>query len=196
MAIIFPHTGKAVNGDTKTPAGSRLDYFTRAKENRSSSASITVIGDTVNSYKSRITREIADVDTTSMQSMTVESYLDYISDVRLTTLPHRGSLWDKVLRWAEFFGLQITSYAAVTDSFATGSEEAARHILTFSRSLLMACIPNNSHGNSKGPHTDFDIARSRKRSRTRANIQCFPPSGIVTCFPSSSQITAHTRPID
>lgn len=68
--------------------------------------------------------------------MTIEGFLEYIERQRLTYMPHRGSRWDKVLKWAEFFALQISSYAMAVESFVPDSKVAAKLIWSASRTLL------------------------------------------------------------
>lgn len=47
-----------------------------------------------------------------------------------------GSRWDTVLRWAEFFVLQVSNYSSVVGPFIPESKTAAQLIWTASRSLL------------------------------------------------------------
>ena len=51
-------------------------------------------------------------------------------------MPHRGSRWDKVLKWAEFFALQISGYAKALESFVPDSHTAAKLIWVASQTLL------------------------------------------------------------
>ena len=51
-------------------------------------------------------------------------------------MPHRGSQWDKVLKWAEFFALQISGYASAIESFVPDIQKAAKLIWAASRTLL------------------------------------------------------------
>lgn len=66
----------------------------------------------------------------------MEDFLEFIERERLTHMPHRGSHWDKVLKWAEFFSLQVSGYANTVDSFIADSKLAARLIWTACRALL------------------------------------------------------------
>jgi len=54
--------------------------------------------------------------------------LDYIAAERLRCMPHPGSRYDKVLRWAEFFAAQINSFSHSVSEFVTYSSEAAQLI--------------------------------------------------------------------
>ena len=54
--------------------------------------------------------------------------LDYIAAERLRCMPHPGSRYDKVLRWAEFFAAQISSFSNSVSEFVTYGSEAAQLI--------------------------------------------------------------------
>ena len=72
--------------------------------------------------------------------MTIENFLDFIERQRLTHMPHRGSRWDKVLKWAEFFGLQMAGYAKAVGPFVEGSKDAAKLTLAASCVLLRVML--------------------------------------------------------
>lgn len=76
------------------------------------------------------------VDTALLSSMTIEGFSDYIARERLSSMPHRGSVWDRVLRWAEFYALQIAAYADTIGPFVPESRNAAMQIFTLLQSLL------------------------------------------------------------
>jgi hypothetical protein len=67
---------------------------------------------------------------------TVEEFFDYVAGIRLREMPHHGSRWDKVLKWAEFFAAQVYGYSQEVGQFASYSEQAASIIWAASRSLL------------------------------------------------------------
>lgn len=69
----------------------------------------------------------------------IETFLDYIEHQRLTHMPHRGSVWDKVLKWAEFFALQVSAYEKVAAPYVSETKEAAKLIWIGSRVLLDVC---------------------------------------------------------
>ena len=84
-------------------------------------------------------RFIADldaVDESLIYDMAIEEYFEYIERQRLTYMPHRGSHWDKVLKWAELFGLQISTFANTVEPFVVDSKLAAKLVWTACRSLL------------------------------------------------------------
>jgi hypothetical protein len=41
----------------------------------------------------------------------VEGFFDFVAGIRLQEMPHHGSGWDKVLKWAEFFAAQVFGYS-------------------------------------------------------------------------------------
>ena len=84
----------------------------------------------------KFVNELDDVEDSSIESVAIENVLEYIERQRLIHMPHRGSHWDKVLKWAEFFALQLSRYAAAAEPFASESKAAARLIWTATKSLL------------------------------------------------------------
>jgi hypothetical protein len=71
-----------------------------------------------------------------IDSMTVENFLEQIECDRLTNMPRRGSRWDNVLKWAEFFALQISRYENAVHSFVPDSRHAAKMIWAASCALI------------------------------------------------------------
>ncbi|KAI4179544.1 MAG: hypothetical protein L6R41_007781 [Letrouitia leprolyta] len=114
----------------------------RRSESHSTTASysteqqITVLKETVNATCVRFVADLDDVDDHYIHHTTMEDFLEFIERERLTHMPHRGSHWDKVLKWAEFFSLQVSGYANTVDSFIADSKLAARLIWTACRALL------------------------------------------------------------
>ncbi|CZS81193.1 unnamed protein product [Fusarium graminearum] len=77
-----------------------------------------------------------DYDDEFVNDMDIRSYLQYISDERLIHMPRRGSDWDRVLSTAQFFGLQITTFASKIESFASGAHSSASAALASCQVLL------------------------------------------------------------
>ncbi|KAM0371894.1 hypothetical protein ACHAPY_009841 [Fusarium culmorum] len=77
-----------------------------------------------------------DYDDEFVNEMDIRSYLQYISDERLIHMPRRGSDWDRVLSTAQFFGLQITTFASKIESFASGAHSSASAALASCQVLL------------------------------------------------------------
>lgn len=97
---------------------------------------VTVLQESVTVTRRKILAEFGDVDESYIDDITIEDFLEYIERQRLTHMPHRGSHWDKVLKWAEFFAFQISGYAAAVGPFVPNSKTAAQLIWIASESLL------------------------------------------------------------
>jgi len=54
--------------------------------------------------------------------------LDYIAAERLRCMPHSGSRYDKVLRWAEIYALHIAAFAQNASEAIACSHEATQQI--------------------------------------------------------------------
>ena len=100
---------------------------------------ITVLQETVVSTRGKFSAQFDHVDEHYINNMTIDGFLEYIERQRLTHMPHRGSRWDKVLKWAEFFGLQISGYAKAVEAFVPDSKLAAKLIWAACRTLLEVC---------------------------------------------------------
>jgi hypothetical protein len=110
----------------------------------SSDQQVTILKETVLSTCSRLITDFDNVDESFIHDMSIELFLDYVQRQRLTYMPHRGSHWDKVLKWAEYFALQISGYAQTVEAFVPDSKIAARLIWTACRALLevLSCLRN------------------------------------------------------
>lgn len=71
--------------------------------------------------RTRLIVELDDVDDIFLDETSIESFIDFLNKERLTSMPHRGSRWDRALRSAEYFALQISSYADLIERFTPGS---------------------------------------------------------------------------
>lgn len=65
-----------------------------------------------------------------------ESFLNFVANERLHRMPHRGSRWDKILRWAEYFATQVSTLHESVSSFVPNSAETAQLIWAGCRILL------------------------------------------------------------
>jgi len=54
--------------------------------------------------------------------------LDYIAAERLRCMPHSGSRYDKVLRWAEIYVLHVAAFAQNASETVASSHEATQQI--------------------------------------------------------------------
>ena len=159
------HTNGHVNGDSLTiqkstskenisqtntyreSFSSHTETFSTAKASShthtfTSDQQVTVLRQTVSLTRARLISDLAHVNSHYIDSMTVESFMDYIERERLTHMPRQGSRWDKVLRRAEFFGLQISRYEKVISKFVPESETAAKLIWAACRVLIEVSDPS------------------------------------------------------
>ena len=97
---------------------------------------VTVLVESAIYTRKRLVAVLSHVDEGYIHEMTIDGFLGYIERQRLTHMPHRGSRWDKCLKWAEFFGLQISGYAKVVEGFLPESNLATRLIFAACRTLL------------------------------------------------------------
>ncbi|KAL8964252.1 MAG: hypothetical protein Q9183_004586 [Haloplaca sp. 2 TL-2023] len=110
---------------------SESDTFSSSSEQH-----LTVFRESVTITRRKFVADIDDVSEADIENASVENFLDFIEHQRLTHMPHRGSHWDKVLKWAEFFAVQVSGYAAALESFVPESKTAAQLIWTASMSLV------------------------------------------------------------
>ncbi|CAK7222529.1 hypothetical protein SCUCBS95973_004872 [Sporothrix curviconia] len=80
--------------------------------------------------------KLGDYEVNMLQQADLESYLQNISDERLMHMPRKGSDWDRVLRTAQFFGLQIWRFGEKVGKFAPESRHAAAAALASCQMLL------------------------------------------------------------
>ncbi|OTA87923.1 hypothetical protein M434DRAFT_375183, partial [Hypoxylon sp. CO27-5] len=95
---------------------------TSHSESRSSTRiQVTRTVETTRRVRSKLVRELDDVDDAYLKRIDLQSYLGYIADERIIHMPKRGSQWDQVLKEAEFFGLQIDEFTSAVKDFITDS---------------------------------------------------------------------------
>ncbi|OAA58461.1 nacht domain containing protein [Niveomyces insectorum RCEF 264] len=80
--------------------------------------------------------KLGDYEVNMLHQANLESYLQYIADERLIHMPRKGSDWDRVLRTAQFFGLQIWRFGDKVGKFAPESRQAAASALASCQMLL------------------------------------------------------------
>jgi hypothetical protein len=102
---------------------------------------VTVLRQTVIQTRNKLISEISHVDESFIESMSIESFLEYVEFERLVHMPRRGSRFDKVLKWAEFFALQISGYDQAVHPFVPDSKSAAKMIWAASRILIEVFTP-------------------------------------------------------
>ena len=97
---------------------------------------VEVLRETVISTCTKFIAEFDHFDEDYINTTSIDGFLEFIERQRLTYMPHRGSRWDKVLKWAEFFGLQVSGYAKALESFVPDCQTAAKLIWAASQTLL------------------------------------------------------------
>ena len=87
-------------------------------------------------------KSMAEVGAGVYQSIANKSYvnfLEWIRSERLTTLPHKGSRWDKVLIRALYFTEQLHKFDVAIQGFALDSSAAAAIGYGHAQLLLEVC---------------------------------------------------------
>jgi hypothetical protein len=113
--------GAFINGGSHPEVSSLIISFR--------SRSIQVTGRYQDEFK-RINHD-ALTATTSMKS-----FFDFVANDRLRRMPHKGSRWDKILRWAEYFAAQVSLYHESVGRFVPNSGETAQLLWASCRILL------------------------------------------------------------
>ncbi|KAK0630216.1 hypothetical protein B0T17DRAFT_488060 [Bombardia bombarda] len=80
--------------------------------------------------------KLGDYSESFFETLDLETYLEYISDERLIHMPRRGSDWDRVLKAAQFFGLQLWRLGSSVGQFCSGTEAASITALGSTKILL------------------------------------------------------------
>ena len=130
--------GSETRNSSTTKTQSRVQF--------SKDQQIHVLRETVTFTRGRFIAEFDYVDFHYIDRMTLVDFLEHIERERLTHMPHRGSRWDKVLKWAEFFAIQMSGYEDAVRSFVPDSIEAAKLIWVACRVLLDVSIFLNTEG--------------------------------------------------
>ena len=101
---------------------------------------IAIVKITTRKLRVRVVQELDDVDDSFLEKMTIEAFLEYLTIERLRHMPHRGSRWDEVLKYAEYFSLQISAYGESVGPFVPESRNAA-HLALANCYLLLEVFP-------------------------------------------------------
>ncbi|KAF9874692.1 hypothetical protein CkaCkLH20_07829 [Colletotrichum karsti] len=103
------------SSDVRTMSSSNLRTVSSGQIQSSSSSSsswMRGVSEMAQFVKSKIVRELEDVPKSHFEKIDLETYLEYIGDERLIHMPSKGSQWDRVLKEAEFFGIQLDDFAS------------------------------------------------------------------------------------
>lgn len=67
---------------------------------------------------------------------TIDDLLGFIAAERLRSMPHKGSAWDKVLKWAEGFSKKVDVFCYTIGSFTLARREGEQMVYGCCRTLL------------------------------------------------------------
>ena len=105
---------------------------------------VTILHESIISVRRNFLADLDDVEESTIEGIGMEDVFEYIERQRLTHMPHRGSHWDKVLKWAEFFAVQMSGYAAAVEPFAPEGKAAARLIWIATQNLLSVSLSSST----------------------------------------------------
>jgi hypothetical protein len=94
-------------------------------DNSGGSYKIGFVQDSANQMRKRSMAELGAGVYQSVSDVSYVKFLEWIRAERLTTLPHKGSLWDKVLIRSLYFAEQLHKFDQAIQGFATDSSAAA-----------------------------------------------------------------------
>jgi hypothetical protein len=131
---------------SRAPSGNYS--FMKSFNKRASGVGSYKIGFVQESAVSLRKRSMAELGAGVYQSIGDVSYvkfLEWIRSERLTTLPHKGSRWDKVLIRALYFAEQLHNFEQAVQAFAHDSSSAAAIGYGHAQLLLEVRHPCNWH---------------------------------------------------
>ena len=91
------------------------------------------------SLRKRSFNELGAGVSNNISDVSYVNFLEWIRAERLTTLPHKGSRWDKVLIRALYFAEQLHNFDQAIQGFALDSQAAAAVGYGHARLLLEVC---------------------------------------------------------
>ncbi|MCJ1311567.1 hypothetical protein MMC25_005240 [Agyrium rufum] len=119
---------------------------------RTSSVQLTRVIEKTRTIRERIICELDDVDDHYFEILDIESYLEFIATERLVHMPRKGSPWDRSLKTAEFFGLQLHNFGTAISHFVPEDKYVSNTALAGCRMLLEL-----GHNNAVALKTTFDV---------------------------------------
>ncbi|KAI2602069.1 hypothetical protein GGR54DRAFT_625758 [Hypoxylon sp. NC1633] len=105
------------SSEVKTSNSTVVRTTSHTDSKSSTRIQVTRTIETTKRVRTRLVRELDDVDDAYLKKIDLQSYLGYIADERIIHMPRRGSQWDLVLKEAEFFGLQIDEFTCAVEDF-------------------------------------------------------------------------------
>lgn len=99
----------------------------------SESQFINNVHEAVQSLRARLQAELKGTKEEMLAAgITIESFLGFIGSERLRWMPAKGSRWDKILKWAEYFATSLSLFEEAVETFVASSQEAVE--------LIFACL--------------------------------------------------------
>jgi hypothetical protein len=95
------------------------------RTNGASGYKIGFVQESANSLRKRSMAELGTGIYHSVSNVSYVKFLEWIRAERLTTLPHKGSRWDKVLIRALYFAEQLHKFDQAIQAYAVDSSAAA-----------------------------------------------------------------------
>jgi hypothetical protein len=121
----------AVNGSTET---------TETKTTTTTTTIFHALRETSTTVVVQCKKELgAKAESVLTGTLDVDGLLEFIAAERLRSMPHQGSKWDKVLKWAESFARRVDVFACSISRFTDQSSEAAQLIWGGCKLLLQVC---------------------------------------------------------
>jgi hypothetical protein len=111
-----------------------------------------LVQDSAASLRKRSAAELGAGVYQSIGNVSYVAFLEWIRSERLTTLPHKGSRWDKVLIRALYFAEQLHKFELAVRPFAQDSSSAA--IIGYGHAQLLLEL---SHHNSEALDKAFSV---------------------------------------
>lgn len=105
-----------------------------------------IVTDAVTMYRAKLLTALKGTKEEKLAAgVSSESLFAFIADERLRRMPHRGSRWDKILKWAEDFAKKLSLFEVTDNNFIPSSKEAVELILASLQLLLMVGL-SELHG--------------------------------------------------
>jgi hypothetical protein len=149
-SILSPPQSPKVNFQSKnrlssyTSSRAPSNNFSTMKTNKRASSGgsykIGFVQESANQLKKRSMAELGAGVYQSVSDVSYVKFLEWIRAERLTTLPHKGSRWDKVLIRSLYFAEQLHKFDQAIQSFALDSSAAAAIGYGHAQLLLEVCI--------------------------------------------------------
>jgi hypothetical protein len=125
----------------------------RAQKSKSRSRNITpstasqqdqilIVQDVFSSLETKLREELkSSKDEWLADGMSIETFLGYIGGERLRRMPPRGSRWDKILKWAEYFASSLSFFEESVEGYMASSKETVELVFGCLRVLLQVRAP-------------------------------------------------------